>query len=180
MDSRESRGGSEQLVCSGSDPLRWDWALAISIAADASAIHRADKADKVSTDDAGVNRTWSEYLMSGPSVWSTVAHPALSSAIESEMWKAIKSDPPPNINAVVQFFLYKQSLDPARFDHYHPRVAASLAKIKAELAQAATPGATPGATTNTATTPTDQRNRSLRQLQPLRTRIRSPSRRPFC
>jgi hypothetical protein len=123
--------------------------------ADASAIHGADKADKVSTDDAGMNRTWSEYLLGGPSVWSNVAHPALSSAIESAMWKAIKNDPPPNTNAVVQFFLYRQSLDPARFDHYHPRVGAAMTKIKAELAaQSTTPPTT--ATTSTATTPTDQ------------------------
>jgi PEP-CTERM motif len=122
--------------------------------ADASAIHGADKADKASADVAGMNRTWSEYLLGGPSVWSSVAHPALNSAIESAMWKAIKSDPPPNIDAVVQFFLYKQSLDPARFDHYHPRVGAAMAKIKAELAaQSTTP---PTATTSTATTPTDQ------------------------
>ena len=59
--------------------------------------------------------------MGGPSVWSSVAHPALTPAIEAEMWKSIRNDPPPDTSAVVQFFLYRQSMDPTRFDHYHPR-----------------------------------------------------------
>jgi hypothetical protein len=129
----------------------------------ASAIHHADKADKAdkaaAATDAGMNQSWSEYLMGGPTVWSKVAHPGLSAAIESEMWKAIKSDPPPDTDAVVQFFLYKQSLDPARFDHYHPRVAASLAKIKSE---AATAGATPTtSTSSTGSTPPGQGAQTL-------------------
>ena len=65
------------------------------------------------------------------------------------MWKAIRSDPPPNTDAVVQFFLYRQSVDPARFDHYHPKVAVAIDKIKAEEATL-----TPATTTTTS--PTDQ------------------------
>jgi hypothetical protein len=119
--------------------------------ANASPIHHAEK---VAMEHAGTNRTWSEYLLGGPSVWSTIAHPQLNATIESAMWKSIKHDPPPNPSAVVQFFLYKQSLDPARFDHYHPRVAVALAKIKTELVSAA---ATPTPTSTTTTSsPTDQ------------------------
>jgi hypothetical protein len=66
------------------------------------------------------------------------------------MWKSIRNDPPPVTSAVVQFFLYKQSLDPARFDHYHPRVAAAIAKIETELAKTAT---TPATSTSTSSTP---------------------------
>jgi hypothetical protein len=68
------------------------------------------------------------------------------------MWKAIRSDPPPDTNAVVQFFLWKQSLDPARFDHFHPKVAAAMSKIKSELATAATATA-PSTSTSS---PTDE------------------------
>src|ERR1700722_17672208 len=67
--------------------------------AEASAIHHAHES---AASDSG--RTWSEYLMGGPSIWKTVAHPALTPGIEAEMWKSIKSDPPPHTNAVVQFF----------------------------------------------------------------------------
>jgi hypothetical protein len=113
--------------------------------AEAAAIHHAH--DSTLIDHASY-RTWSEYLMGGPSVWSNVAHPQLTQGIEASMWKAIRSDPPPDIDAVVQFFLYRQSLDPARFDHYHPKVGAAMDRIKAEEA-------TPTTTTST-TTPTDQ------------------------
>ena len=102
-----------------------------STRAEAAAIHHAHKTPAV---DPASYRTWSEYLMGGPTVWSSVAHPALTPAIEASMWKAIKSDPPPDTNAVVQFFMYRQSLDPPRFDHYHPRIAEALSKIEAELA----------------------------------------------
>ena len=122
-----------------------------SNSADAAAIHHARKALAV---DAASNRTWSEYLLGGPTVWSSVAHPALTPAIEASMWKAIRSDPPPDTNAVVQFFLFKQSLDPPRFDHFHPKVAASLAKIKSEMVTPTTSTST--VPTTSTTTPTDQ------------------------
>jgi hypothetical protein len=107
--------------------------------------------------DPASYRTWSEYLMGGPTVWSSVAHPALTPAIEASMWKAIKSDPPPDTDAVVQFFMFRQSLAPTRFDHFHPRIATALSKIEAQLITPATPTATATpATTTTTTSPTEQ------------------------
>ena len=103
MDSRERRGGSEHCVCSGSDRLCSDWGFADRIAPTPAAIHHADK--KSADNGACDPQLGREYLMGGPSVWSSVAHPALSPAIEAEMWKSIKSDPPPITDAVVQFFL---------------------------------------------------------------------------
>jgi PEP-CTERM motif len=120
----------------------------VSNQAEGAAIHHAHDASL--TDHASYS-TWSEYLMGGPTVWSSVAHPPLTQGIEASMWKAIKSDPPPNIDAVVQFFFYRQSVDRARFDYYHPKVAVALSKIKAEEA---TPTAV--TTTSTTTSPTDQ------------------------
>ncbi len=122
--------------------------------AEAAAIHHAHK---TATADPASDRTWSEYLMGGPTVWSSVAHPALTPGIEASMWKAIRSDPPPHTNAVVQFFMFRQSVDPARFDHYHPRIAKALSKIEGEIA---TPTTTTTTMTTTATpastSPTDQ------------------------
>jgi hypothetical protein len=113
--------------------------------------HASSLAEKASV------KSWSEYLMAGPSVWSTVAHPALSSSIEASMWKSIRTDPPPDTTAVVNFFLYKQSLDAKRFDHYHPEVAKALAKIEAQLINPTTVTSPTTATTATsATSPTDQ------------------------
>jgi hypothetical protein len=104
--------------------------LAGSVRVDAAAIHSNHEKALVNPADY---RTWSEYITGGPNVWSHVAHPALNQEIEAAMWKNIRSDPPPDTSALVNYFLYKQSLDPARFDHYHPRLARALAKIEAQL-----------------------------------------------
>src|ERR1700678_94000 len=112
------RTGAVRLLWLG--PVLLGLGLCGSNCAFASAIHHADKD---SAAEGIANPSWSQYLIGGPSVWSSVAHPALTPAIEAEMWKSIRSDPPPDTSAVVQFFLYRQSLDPTRFDHYHPHVA---------------------------------------------------------
>jgi hypothetical protein len=118
--------------------------------AEAAAIHRDDAHDSVHVDAAKF-KTWSEYLMGGPTVWSAVAHPALTPAIEASMWKSIRNDPPPDTSPVVNFFLYRQSIAPRRFDHYHPNVAKALAKIEAQLLSPS--NTTP---TTTTTSPGDQ------------------------
>jgi hypothetical protein len=142
------RIGAVRLLWLG--PVVLGLGLCGSTRAFASAIHHADK--DIAAKDMS-NPSWSQYLMGGPTVWSAVAHPALTPTIEAEMWKSIRNDPPPNPSAVVQFFLYKQSLDPTRFDHYHPNIAVALAKIKHEMARIAT---TPATSTSTSTTPIDQ------------------------
>jgi hypothetical protein len=94
-------------------------------------------------------RTWPEYVLGGPTVWSTVPHPPLTAAIERAIWKDIRTDPSES-NPVVEFFLFRQTLDPQRFDHYHPRLALELHKIvaAAEAQQAATTNST-GSTSST-------------------------------
>jgi len=73
--------------------------------------------------------TWSEYLMGGPSVWASVPHPPVTPAIEAEIWQDIKTDPGGS-NLMVQFLLWKQSLDPTRFALYHPKLSPALTKLK--------------------------------------------------
>jgi hypothetical protein len=83
-------------------------------------------------------RTWPEYVLGGPSVWSSVPHPPLTAGIEQAIWRNIRTDPSES-NPTVQFFLYRQNLAPLRFDHYHPRLALELHKIvAATTAQLAT------------------------------------------
>jgi hypothetical protein len=72
--------------------------------------------------------TWSQYLMGGPSVWATVPHPPVTPAIEAEIWQDIKTDPGGS-DLMLQFLLWKQSLDPTRFAYYHPKLAPALTKI---------------------------------------------------
>ncbi len=112
--------------------------------ADAASLHH-DHATALAHPAA--YHSWSGYVTGGPSVWSSIAHPALNPEIEAAMWKNIRSDPPPHITPLVTFFMWKQHLDAKRFDHYHPKVAKALHHIKAEMASS-----TPTSNTTTPTT----------------------------
>jgi hypothetical protein len=94
---------------------------------EASAIVHSAKIDK-----AAVGSSWSKYLLGGPSVWDKVPHPPVTEAVKHEIRKALKTDPG-GTALIVQFLLNKQSLDPARFDHYHPNLVRPLARIAATI-----------------------------------------------
>jgi hypothetical protein len=68
---------------------------------------------------------WHEFLESGPEHWSRVQSPKIGTEIHHIMNHALKSaDPTSSLN--VEYLMWRQSLDPARFDHYHPRVGREL------------------------------------------------------
>jgi PEP-CTERM motif len=125
---------------------------------EASAIVHSAKIDR-----AELGRSWSEYLLGGPTVWDRVPHPPVTDAVKREIGRALKTDPG-GTAPMVQFLLNKQSLDPKRFDHYHPRLAPLLARFKTPTTSTTTTttipttGAqvvtTPSTTTPTITTPT--------------------------
>jgi len=73
--------------------------------------------------------TWSQYLMAGPSVWASVPHPPVTPAIRAEIWQDVKTDPGGS-DLMVQYLLWKQSLDPTRFAQNHPDLAPALTKLK--------------------------------------------------
>jgi hypothetical protein len=104
---------------------------------------------------AEVRSSWSEYLLAGPRVWDKVPHPPVTEAVKREIRKALKTDPG-GTAPMIQFLLNKQSLDPARFDHYHPKLVGPLSRFQTPVTVPAT--ATPtGAqllTTPAPTTPT--------------------------
>jgi hypothetical protein len=103
--------------------------------------------------DAEVGHSWAAYLMAGPSVWSTVIHPAVTPDLRSSIWKALGSEDAA-ANPMVDFLLWKQSLDPARFARYHPHVAPILTRIStASLGSQTT---TPSTSSSGGTTPITQ------------------------
>ena len=119
--------------------------------AGASAIHHS----KTSEVAATVEKEWSRYLLGGPAVWAAVQHPPVTAAIESEIWKSVRTDPG-GTAPMVEFLLWKQSLDPRRFALYHPKLAPVLRKIahsrlSSTTTQAVTPTANTGGTTSSAT-----------------------------
>lgn len=80
------------------------------------------------TEASPIYSTWSEYLLGGPSVWASVPHPPVTPAIEAEIWQDIKTDPSGS-DLMIQYLLWKESLDPTRFASYHPKLAPALTKI---------------------------------------------------
>ena len=100
--------------------------------------------------DAQLGHSWAAYLMAGPSVWSTVIHPKVTPDLRTAIWKALGSTDAAS-NPMVEFLLWKQSLDPARFARYHPHVAPILNRISAASLVSQT--IAPATPTTTGTTP---------------------------
>lgn len=76
-----------------------------------------------------VFKAWSKYLLAGPTTWATVPHPLWDFAVRSAVWQSIKTDPGP-ADPMINFLLWKQSIDPARFAYYHPKLAPALHRIE--------------------------------------------------
>jgi len=67
--------------------------------------------------------------MGGPSVWASTPHPPITPAIRAEIWQDLKTDPGGS-DLMIQWLLWKQSLDPTRFDSNHPEVSVALTQFK--------------------------------------------------
>jgi hypothetical protein len=121
-----------------------------SAGVEASTIHHRD----LTAADAGVSGEWSKYLQGGPTVWAEVVHPPVTQAVVSEVWKDVKTDPG-GTDPMVEFLLWKQSVDPTRFAHYHPKLAPALHRISlarlSPTTQAISPATGSGGTTSAST-----------------------------
>ena len=116
----------------------------------ASPIKHSHHLSETARLDAQLGHSWAAYLMAGPSVWSKVIHPEVTPDLRTAIWKALGSTDAA-ANPMVEFLLWKQSLDPARFARYHPHVAPILNRIStASLGSQTT---TPSTPTTTSTTP---------------------------
>lgn len=73
-------------------------------------------------------KSWSRYLLAGPMAWSTIAHPSVTPAVRSAIWVSVRTNPSP-ADPMVNFLLWKQSIDPTRFDRYHPHLAPALRQV---------------------------------------------------
>jgi hypothetical protein len=106
--------------------------------AKAARIHSTSLSHAEQHDDA----LWANYLAAGTHEWLTHAHPPVTASLEAAVWKSLANGTSA-ANPMVQFLLWRQSLDPARFDFWHPRLAIAFAKLK-----------TPSISSTTVVTPT--------------------------
>lgn len=74
---------------------------------------------------------WSHYLSAGPQTWSSSHAPAFTLAIRSTIWQVVKTDTQSQqlANPMIDYLLWRQSLDPKRFAAYHPNLSPRLAQL---------------------------------------------------
>jgi hypothetical protein len=113
--------------------------------ADAAAIRHHDAADHavatafpgIPAAEVSVFREWSRYLRAGPEAWAKVEHPPWTAAVKAAAWAGIEKEPGPS-DPMVNFLLWKQSIDPTRFAYYHHKLAPALHRIAMSRTTAAT------------------------------------------
>jgi PEP-CTERM motif len=86
------------------------------------------KQHEAASESRDAFNTWSEFLKGGPSVWATHEHPIWDYTVREAVWKDIKTDPG-GTSPMIDFLLWKQSLDPTRFDLYHPKIGPAIDKL---------------------------------------------------
>lgn len=80
---------------------------------------------------AQVYRAWTNFLAAGPDVWSTRQAPSFTPEIRRTIWQVLKTDSQADqlANPMIDYLLWRQSLNTARFDFYHPRVSRVLNQL---------------------------------------------------
>jgi hypothetical protein len=74
---------------------------------------------------------WSHYLATGPQTWSTTHAPAFTPAIRSTIWQVLKTDTQSHqlANPMIDYLLWRQSLNPKRFAQNHPYLSPKLSRL---------------------------------------------------
>lgn len=105
----------------------------------ASAIRRHHVHAASYTPEASLGPAWQRFLSGGPSLWAIAKPPRFPSHLVLATQNGVLVQTP-----FVSYLEWRRSLDPTRFDYYHPRIAGVLAQF---LTTPATPlGSTPGST----------------------------------
>lgn len=92
--------------------------------------------------------------MGGQSVWATHPHPIYDFAVREQIWKIIDTDPG-GTNPMIEFLLWKQSLDPVRFDHYHPKIGPAIDRLVARAPKTPTQAVNPTTVSTGTSTPSE-------------------------
>jgi hypothetical protein len=90
--------------------------------------------------EASLGPRWARFLAGGPALWSVVRSPKIPSGLVLAMQNGELVETP-----FVEYLLWRRSLNPARFDHYHPFVGPELGML---IPPPTTPVTPPGGTTS--------------------------------
>jgi hypothetical protein len=67
---------------------------------------------------------WARFLAGGPTLWALVTPPRLPSGLELQYQNGALVETP-----FVDYLYWRRSLNPARFDHYHPNIGPALGQL---------------------------------------------------
>lgn len=73
-------------------------------------------------------RTWSSFLAGGAQVWASRGAPRITAAVRVAMAQALGSANP-RTSPWVQYLLWRQNLNPIRFNRWHPQMAPYLSNL---------------------------------------------------
>jgi hypothetical protein len=119
---------------------------------------------------------WNNYLAGGPLYWAKADPPVITGQIRALMHEALKSaDAVANPN--VEYLLWRRSLDPSRFDSFHPKMGRQLASIlpttfpssppqAQQLQPESTPTPSSSVTTSSSSVPTPSSSTSITRTKP--------------
>jgi hypothetical protein len=81
--------------------------------------------------EAKVFVSWSHFLADGETMWSKRHAPAFTPAIKSTIWQILKTDTQAQslANPMIDYLLWRRSLDPQRFQANHPNLSPTLAQL---------------------------------------------------
>lgn len=76
-------------------------------------------------------KAWTRYLSSGPTVWNRSTAPSFTPAIRGTIWQVLKTDTQAQAlaNPMIDYLLWRRSLNPVRFASYHPRLSPALSQL---------------------------------------------------
>jgi hypothetical protein len=91
----------------------------------------ATKTYVVTPGQARAFYVWTNYLAKGPQVWSQTHAPAFTPAIKSTIWQVLKTDTQAQslANPMIDYLLWRQSLNPTRFARNHPNLSPALTQL---------------------------------------------------
>jgi hypothetical protein len=99
---------------------------------------------------------WSNYLSAGPETWSSKHAPQFTPDIRSTIWQIVHTDTQGEqlANPMIDYLLWRRSLNPHRFDSNHPFLSPKLAELlKTPSLPAGVPPPTYTPVSETATSP---------------------------
>ncbi|WP_165219053.1 PEP-CTERM sorting domain-containing protein [Aquisphaera insulae] len=94
-------------------------------------VEAASRKSTLSPQQARAFAAWNNYLAKGETTWASNRPPDFSPAVRSTIWQIVKSGTQGEqlANPMIEYLLWRRSLNVKRFATYHPNLSPQLAKL---------------------------------------------------